>query len=142
PPLTGCPRVAVGHAEQRCVAKFRSRRRPIRGAVGGPVLAGSLCLYGSHSLPAAALDGLQPHGGALVFGAPGVTHPVHIHTQGVTEAALHIARWQIDEEYRQLAVSSHAVLRYGASSPVSDEVARSDERSQAESRANRWYGTD
>ncbi|COX92355.1 Uncharacterised protein [Mycobacterium tuberculosis] len=67
---------------------------------------------------------LQPHWGAQSLGAPGVAHRVDIHRQGITEAALHIAGRQIDEEYRQRAVSSSCDEPMRACAPVSDKPMR------------------
>src|SRR4051812_50083973 len=45
----------------------------------------------------------------MVLGALGITHRVHVHAQGVADAPLHIFRREIDEECRQLAVSSSSL---------------------------------
>jgi hypothetical protein len=88
------------------------------------------------SLPPTSPDVFQPHCGSLVLGAPRVPHRVDIHTEGVTEAALHIVRRQIDEEYRQLAVSSSSsdsVLCRGSVS-----CSASAERAYRHYRTRRW----
>ena len=101
------------------VAQFGGRRR--LGA--GPL--GRLDLHGGHPLPALPTDVFEPHGGALVLGAPRVSHRFDIDPEGLRQAALHIVRRQIDEEYRQLAVSSSSGgfrCEFGpvALSPLSD----------------------
>src|ERR1700677_478745 len=115
PPLTWRPGVAVGHPEQRCVAQFSSWWRMLAGTFGFPghlsffsycTFLGARCSDSGHSLPAASTDVLEPHCGALILGAARIPHRVDIDSQRVTETALHIVRRQIDEEYRQLAVSS------------------------------------
>ena len=96
PPLVRCAAVAVGDAQQGSGDQRRGR------AVGGVVLIEHL--HRRNSLPAVPAGVLEPHRRALIFSAARVAHRVDIHSERVTEPALHIARRQIDEKCRQLLV--------------------------------------
>jgi hypothetical protein len=84
----------------------------------------------------------QPHRGTLVLGAGGIPHRVDVYTQGITEAALHLVRRQVDEECRQLAVSS-SVIQCSAWFPLLDvPVACGSPAGRGyNQQPNRWYGT-
>ena len=67
----------------------------------GEQVATVVGLDGCHRAPAPAPGVLQPHRGALALGAARIVHGVDVHRQGVTEAGLHVAGGQVDQEGRQ-----------------------------------------